>query len=700
MPQPDFTAFEGERLAQLRASGLLDSDPEVPFDRITQLAASIFGTPISLISLVEDNRQWFKSRVGLDVSETARCVSFCAHAIQIPDVFVVPDALLDLRFSNNPLVTGAPNIRFYAGAPLRTKEGLALGTLCVIDTKPRVDFDARACAILSDLAAIVMREIEMGRELEDGKAAKLALFESEQRFRGSMEHAAIGMALVSLDGTFLEVNLALANFLGYEREALMQRTFQDVTYPDDLALDLHECERLLAGEIDEYRLEKRYITSDNRVVWGMLAVTLVRSADGKPLHFVSQTENVTEVHRLADELRKDKEVLLASARELQKAHDDAEAANLAKSEFLAIMSHELRSPLTGVLGFAQLLQMPAFGELNTKQREYVEHIISCGQLELDLLNDILELSNVEAGRVGLEMKAVDPVMVLRSALSNASHAANARGVLLQQDTSTLVSPPVLADPVRLAQVLNNLLSNAIKYNREGGSVAPHLTADDAGVTITITDNGPGIETDRQLELFEPFARLGAENTHVEGHGIGLALCRKLMELMDGDIGVRSIQGEGSSFWIRLNLAPAPPMRTAAPSAELDTSQRLCLLHVEDNYAIRELIKNFVEMHPGIELLQAENGTTGIELAKQRIPGMILLDMNLPDMNGLKFIELLRDLPPLRSVPVTIASASTAREQIELAKAAGVNSFLPKPLNLQHLSEAFTAATQRECHRAA
>ncbi|MFY8062511.1 MAG: PAS domain S-box protein, partial [Usitatibacteraceae bacterium] len=334
-----------------------------------------------------------------------------------------------------------------------------------------------------------MREIEMGRELEDGKAAKLALFESEQRFRGSMEHAAIGMALVSLDGTFLEVNLALANFLGYEREALMQRTFQDVTYPDDLALDLHECERLLAGEIDEYRLEKRYITSDNRVVWGMLAVTLVRSADGKPLHFVSQTENVTEVHRLADELRKDKEVLLASARELQKAHDDAEAANRAKSEFLAIMSHELRSPLTGVLGFAQLLQMPAFGELNAKQREYVEHIISCGQLELDLLNDILELSNVEAGRVGLEMKAVDPVMVLRSALSNASHAANAQGVMLQQDTSTLVSPPVLADPVRLAQVLNNLLSNAIKYNREGGSVAPHLTADDAGVTITITDNG-------------------------------------------------------------------------------------------------------------------------------------------------------------------------------------------------------------------
>lgn len=689
---PD-AACEGARLARLRATNLLDSGAELPFDRITALAARVFGAPIALVSLVDERRQWFKSRVGLEAEETARCISFCAHAIQRDDVFVVPDATLDDRFAANPLVTGSPHIRFYAGAPLITADGLKLGTLCVIDTVPRQDFDAQHAATLADLAAMVMREIELREQLTQGSAAKDALALSEQRFRRSMHSAAVGMALVAPEGTFIEVNEALASFLGYTREELQQRTFQELTHPDDLGADLGQLGRLLDGVVESYRMEKRYIRSDGVAVWGLLAVSLVRAGDGSPLHFVAQVQDVSEVHRLADELREDKDILLASALDLRKAREEAEAANRSKSEFLAIMSHELRTPLTAVLGFAQLLEHELFGGLNDKQHEFVGHISTSGQLLLDLINDILELSKIEAGRLDLEIRPVDPVTVLKAALSNVTHLADTHGIRLDDGVHGVAAPHVLADQVRLSQVLNNLLSNAIKYNRQGGSVMPAITVGEGSVTISVTDTGKGIAPDRQLELFEPFSRLGAENTHVEGHGIGLALCRRLVELMGGEIGMRSAPGHGSTFWVRMPLAatanePAPPCR-----GKLEGGLNLRVLHIEDNAEIRSLVRHFSQLHPGIALVEAENGASGIEIASRWKPDLVLLDMNLPDMNGIEVIRRIQAVPELRDVPITVASASAMAEQVRQAEQAGAAGFLPKPLDLRQLNDLFAATVQ-------
>jgi PAS domain S-box-containing protein len=689
---PD-AACEGARLARVRATKLLDSKAELPFDRITALAARLFAAPIAMVSLIDAQRQWFKSRVGLEAEETARCISFCTHAIQNDAVFVVPDATLDGRFAANPLVTGAPHIRFYAGAPLITADGFKLGTLCVIDTVPRQNFGSDQSATLADLAAMVMREIELREQLVEGSAAKNALAESEQRFRGSMHSAAVGVALVSPEGKFLEVNAALASFLGYSRAELQQRTFQELTHPEDLEADLEQAQRLLDGSIESYRMEKRYIRSDGVPVWGLLAVSLVRGADGSPLHFVAQVQDVSEVHRLANDLLKDKEILLATALNLREARVEADAANRAKSEFLAIMSHELRTPLTAVLGFSQLLEHELFGTLNDKQQEFVRNILSSGQLLLDLINDILELSKVEAGRFDLDLRPIDPVVVLKASLSNVAHLADMHGIRLDEGAHNVAAPHVMADQVRLSQVLNNLLTNAIKYNNPGGSVLPVITASEGSVTIAVTDTGKGISPDRQLELFEPFARLGAENTHVEGHGIGLALARRLVDLMGGTIGVRSSPGHGSTFWVTLPAAAIAPEIASPGQDKMKTVKDLRVLHIEDNSEIRSLVRHFSEAHPGVSLLAAENGASGVEIARRWKPDLVLLDLNLPDMSGIEVIRRIKAVPEMHDVPITVASASSRAEQVRQAEQAGATGFLPKPLNLSQLNDLFATTAQ-------
>ena len=292
---------ESQRLDAVERLSILDTPPEPAFDRITRMAARLFGVPIALITLVTEDRQWFKSRVGLDVCETSRGVAFCAHAIESDEVFVVPDATQDSRFVDNALVTGEPYIRFYAGAPLRTEDGFNLGTLCVIDTQPR-EFDRAARQNLSDLAALTVDEMELRR-------ASRQLRESEARFKSAFALSATGMALVAPDGRWMQVNQRLCDTVGYTQAEMLPITFQDITHPDDLDLDLGQVRRLLAGEIASYEMEKRYRHKDGRWVWVLLSVALVRRGEdggkgkNEPLYFVSQVQDITARKRAEEESR-------------------------------------------------------------------------------------------------------------------------------------------------------------------------------------------------------------------------------------------------------------------------------------------------------------------------------------------------------------------------------------------------------------
>ncbi len=318
MPAAAYPPNEAERQELLDSLRLLDTENEEVFDRITRLVARLLKVPTALFSLVDADRQWFKSRVGLDALETPREQAFCAHAILQDQPLVVPDATHDERFADNPLVTGAPNIRFYAGVPIRSSGGLPIGTLCAIDDHVRV-LSADELCILIDLADIVQKEVQYrerlavaGRHLEHSEAV---LDASEARFRTIFDLASIGISMLSPHGGWLSVNRALCGIVGYTEEELMCKTFQDITHPDDLDIDLAQLEQLRAGAISQYQLEKRYIRKDGATVWVNLNVSAKRGAGGAIDYLIAVVKDIgaqKEAQAALDELHADLEMRVAT----------------------------------------------------------------------------------------------------------------------------------------------------------------------------------------------------------------------------------------------------------------------------------------------------------------------------------------------------------------------------------------------------
>jgi diguanylate cyclase len=286
---------EAERIAMLQALGLLDTDPEPVFDRITQLVSLTLNVPIALVSLVDSDRQWFKSNVGFNAQETPRDIAFCAHAIMQTAPLVIEDALLDERFADNPMVQQSPRIRFYAGIPIRTMGGYALGTLCAMDGHPR-ELSKHELEILTCLADLVSKEIRLRETLalteSHLKLSQTVLHASEARFRTIFEKAAIGIALVAPDGGWLSVNEELCHFLGYRQDELHQLSFKDITHPDDLQVDLDLLQQLTENKIDRYNIEKRYIRKSGELRWASLSVTKQINPRSELEYFVSIVRDI------------------------------------------------------------------------------------------------------------------------------------------------------------------------------------------------------------------------------------------------------------------------------------------------------------------------------------------------------------------------------------------------------------------------
>ena len=421
-----------------------------------------------------------------------------------------------------------------------------------------------------------------------------------------------------------------------------------------------------------------------------------------PISFYDRDRRLQGVFAAARDVTERKrldQVLLENNTELETARSVAEKANLAKSDFLSSMSHELRSPLNAILGFAQLMESDS-PEPTLTQKESIAQILQAGWHLLKLIDEILDLAKVESGQVPLSQEPVSLADVMLECQGMIEPQAQQHDIQLlfpRIDVSTFVH----ADRTRLKQVIVNLLSNAIKYNQPGGTIRVTCTPGGAERTrISVRDTGPGLHPEQLAQLFQAFNRLGQEAGGEEGTGIGLVVAKRLVELMGGEIGVESTVGMGSVFWFELPSVIEPRLdlevdHTAASAhAHAPRAARLhTVLYVEDNPANLRLVQQLIARHADIRLLTAVNGNSGVEIARSSLPDLILMDINLPDISGFEVLTTLRTDPTTAHIPVIAVSANAMPLDVDRGMEAGFLRYITKPIKVTELMEAVDVALE-------
>lgn len=656
MIEPTIPIDDDDRVAALHALQILDTATEERFDRLTRLAALVFGVPIALVSLVDTNRQWFKSCIGLDAPETERSISFCGHAINQRDIFVVQDALLDERFADNPMVTGEPFIRFYAGQPLTLPDGFRVGTFCLIDRVPR-SFDDAQREILREFAAQTeaeLREHEQHRAMRDKR-------EAEERLRVVAESVAEVIVAINRRGRIVFANSAARDLFGDSAEVPLvgfpaSRVVTDLS-PDDI-VDL--IQRAEAGNAIE-RLEVQVRSADGRTI-PLDVMFAAAQLDGEPVYIATgrdltqqrraqrEIEMIGQQHQLilnssADGIvRIDSEGVVVYANPAahrllhlvdgmlaghqfhtvthhpdadgrvqpwlgsamwQTLHEGETLAALrdtfnranggslpvsctsapitddgavtgavvvfadvseqaeierSKDEFVSLVSHELRTPLTSLKGSLGLLSGGVFGRLPDEAQEMLAVAVTNTDRLVRLVNDILDLQRVDAGRLQLSMQSHLLAQLVHDSIANVIGLFTARGVRLENYVDLQENLDVRCDGDRIVQVLTNLLGNAAKFSPAASTVTvtSYMETDvHQGlefVVIEVADNGRGIPPERLDRIFERFEQVDSSDArHGSGSGLGLAIARVLVEMHDGRLTVTSEPGVGSVFSVSLPI---------------------------------------------------------------------------------------------------------------------------------------------------
>ena len=636
---PPTPSNESSRLAALLRFELLDTPAEAMFDNITALAAQICETPIALISLVDAERQWFKSRQGLDARETPRELAFCAHAINGETLFEVENALLDPRFRDNPLVTGAPDIRFYAGMPLADSEGHNLGTLCVIDRQPRQLsvqqkgalkllaqqainlFELRlqtwqqqeqaalhkailssvgTAVLITDMAGVIRQASPgvlplLGYEVDAlvGQSLGLVLPDEERQlqpdpvrpsFNCGSEQASLhelrarhrkgqripvlfSLAPIAMDGSAQMGYLCILNDLSYREEALQRlqhiaEQLPGVVYQFQLYSDGRSCFPYASeGLRDVYGLQPEEVREDASSVFARIHPDDLLDVTAS---IQASAEHLSVWHREYRFLHPIKGLIWLEGRAMpQPRADDSilwhgfitditqrKHLEQMKNEFVSTVSHELRTPLTSIAGSLGLINGEALGPVPNAMREMLSIAQSNSQRLRQLIDDLLDMDKLLAGKMSFIPQQLDIDSFLAECVTSHQGVARQHDVQLSYTGGPVAQ--ITADPMRLQQVLSNLLSNALKFSPAGSQVLLSAQALGGQIRILVVDQGPGVPAEFVDRLFEKFSQADASDRRQKGGtGLGLAISKELIERMGGCIGFYPRPGGGSVFWVEL-----------------------------------------------------------------------------------------------------------------------------------------------------